>query len=64
MKRGKSSLTEKRTSSVFTPEFKNQLVRLYENKKLRADTIHEHDLTASSFGKLVKQIQSSGSFKE
>lgn len=57
-------MTEKRTRRTFTPEFKSQLVRLYESGKPRADIIREYDLTASAFDKWVKQSQTSGSFKE
>ena len=57
-------MTEKRPRRTFTPEFKSQLVRLFENGKPRTDIIREYDLTASAFDKLVKQSQTSGSFKE
>lgn len=57
-------MTEKRTRRTFTPEFKSQVVRLYESGKPRADIIREYDLTASAFDKWVKQSQTSGSFKE
>ena len=52
-------MTEKRTRRTFTPEFKSQLVRLYESGKPRADIIREYDLTASAFDKWVKQSQTS-----
>lgn len=57
-------MTEKRTRRIFTPEFKSQLVRLYESGKPRADIIREYDLTASAYDKWVKQSQTSGSFNE
>lgn len=57
-------MTEKRPRRTFTPEFKSQLVRLFENGKPRTDIIREYDLTASAFDKWVKQSQTSGSFKE
>lgn len=63
-KRRESTMTEKRTRRTFTPEFKSQVVRLYESGKPRADIIREYDLTASAFDKWVKQSQASGSFKE
>ena len=56
-------MTEKRVRRTFTPEFKSQVVRLYESGKPRADIIREYDLTASAFDKWVKQSQASGSFK-
>ena len=57
-------MTEKRVRRTFTPEFKSQVVRLYESGKPRADIIREYDLTASAFDKWVKQSQAYGSFKE
>ncbi len=57
-------MTEKRTRRTFSPEFKSQMVRLYESGKPRADIIREYDLTASAFDKWVKQSQASSSFKE
>lgn len=54
----------KRTRRTYTPEFKSQMVRLFESGKARADIIREYDLTASAFDKWVKQSQSSGSFSE
>ncbi|TWD91644.1 transposase [Neobacillus bataviensis] len=49
---------------TFTPEFKAQMVKLYENGKPRKDIISEYDLTPSALDKWVKQSQTSGSFKE
>lgn len=57
-------MTQKRVRRTFTPEFKSQLVKLYESGKPRADIIREYDLTASAFDKWVKQNQTSGSFQE
>ncbi len=57
-------MTKKRTRRTFTPEFKSQVVQLYESGKPRADIIREYDLTVSAFDKWVKQSQISGSFKE
>ena len=64
LKRRESTMTEKRVRRTFTPEFKSQVVRLYESGKPRADIIREYDLTASAFDKWVKQSKASGSFKE
>jgi transposase len=49
---------------TFTPDFKAQMVKLYENGKPRKDIISEYDLTPSALDKWVKQSQASGSFKE
>lgn len=54
----------KRERRTFTPEFKTQMVKLYENGKPRKDIISEYDLTPSALDKWVKQSQTSGSFKE
>lgn len=64
LKRRESTMTEKRVRRTFTPEFKSQIVRLYESGKPRVDIIREYDLTASAFDKWVKQSRASGSFKE
>jgi len=54
----------KRERRTFTPEFKLQLVKLYENGKPRSEIIREYDLTPSAFDKWVKQHLNSGSFSE
>lgn len=54
----------KRERRVFTDEFKQQMVQLYENGKPRADILKEYDLSASAFDRWVKQSRTTGSFKE
>lgn len=54
----------KRERRVFTDEFKQQMVQLYENGKTRADILKEYDLSASAFDRWVKQSRTTGSFKE
>lgn len=54
----------KKEIRTFTPEFKAQMVKFYENGKPRKDIISEYDLTQSALDKWVKQSQTSGSFKE
>ncbi len=54
----------KKARRTYTPEFKAQMVKLYENGKPRKDIISEYDLTPSALDKWVKQSQTSGSFKE
>lgn len=54
----------KRERRTYTLEFKAQMVKLYENDKLRKDNINEYGLTPSALDKWVKQSQTSGSFKE
>ena len=43
LKRRESTMTEKRVRRTFTPEFKSQVVRLYESGKSRVDIIREKD---------------------
>ena len=52
----------KRNRRAFTPEFKEQMVKLYLNGKSRADIIKEYDLSPSAFDTWVRQHQSTGSF--
>ena len=49
---------------TFTPEFKAQLVSLYENGKRKCDIIREYDISGSLLDKWIKQSQTTGSFKE
>ena len=51
-----------RTRRTFTPEFKLQMVRLFENGKSKAEIVPEYDLTASALDKWVKNHQNTGSF--
>ncbi|SDD85425.1 transposase [Paenibacillus sp. UNCCL117] len=54
----------KQQRRTFTPEFKQQMVRLYENGKSRAAIVEEYDLTASALDRWIKQAQTTGSFSE
>lgn len=40
------------------------MVQLYENGKSRAAIVEEYGLTASALDRWIKQVQTSGSFKE
>ena len=51
-----------RTRKTFTPEFKLQMVRLFENGKSKSDIVREYDLTPSALDKQIKNYQNSGSF--
>lgn len=51
-----------RERRTFSPEFKLQMVKLYENGKLRNEIAREYDLTPSALGKWIKQHQNTGSF--
>lgn len=51
-----------RTRRTFTPEFKLQMVQLFENGKSKAEIVREYDLTASALDKWVKNHHTTGSF--
>ena len=51
-----------RTRRTFTPEFKLQMIRLFENGKSKSEIVREYDLTASALDKWVKNHQNTGSF--
>lgn len=51
-----------RTRRTFTPEFKLQMVRLFENGKSKSEIVREYDLMASALDKWVKNHQNTGSF--
>ncbi|WP_413366254.1 IS3 family transposase [Lysinibacillus sp. 3P01SB] len=51
-----------RQRRTFTPEFKLQLVKLYENGKSRADIAREYDITPSALDRWIKNHKETGSF--
>ena len=53
----------KRERRTYTPEFKLQLVKLYENGKSRTDIAREYDITPSALDRWIKNQQETGSFK-
>jgi len=57
-------MTEKRAKRVYTEEFKNQLVQLYNNGKPKSEIIREYDLTPSAFGNWISRINTTGSSRE
>ena len=54
----------KRDRRTYTEEFKEQMVKLYENGKSKKDLITEYDLTSTALNTWIKRGQSTGSFKE
>jgi transposase len=54
----------KQERRTFTPEFKKQMVQLYQNGKMKRAIIDEYDLTPSSLDRWIQQDEKSGSFKE
>lgn len=57
-------MTERRPRRKFTEEFKQQMVKLYNSGKPKADILREYDLTASAFDRWIKRINQTGSTKE
>ena len=51
-----------RQRRTFTPEFKLQMVKLYESGKLCAAIAREYDLTPSGLDRWIKNHQETGSF--
>ena len=51
-----------RQRRTFTPEFKLQMVKLYESGKSRAAIAREYDLTPSGLDRWIKNHQETGSF--
>ena len=51
-----------RQRRTFTPEFKLQLVKLYENGKPRAEIAREYDITPSALDRWIKNHKETGSF--
>jgi len=51
-----------RQRRTFTPEFKLQLVKLYENGKSRADICREYEITPSALDRWIKNHQDTGAF--
>ena len=51
-----------RTRRTFIPEFKLQMVRLFEDGKLKAEIVREYDLAVSALDKWVKNHQNTGTF--
>ncbi|RNB93422.1 IS3 family transposase [Brevibacillus parabrevis] len=49
---------------TFTAEFKQQMVKLYENGKSRTSIVQEYGLTASALDRWISQSQNTGSFTE
>ena len=54
----------KRQRRTFTPEFKEQMVKLYERGKPKKDIMEEYDLTPTPFNTWIKISQSTESFSE
>lgn len=51
-----------RQRRTFTPEFKLQLVKLYENGKPSADITREYVVTPSALDRWIKNHKETGSF--
>ena len=57
-------MTERRPKRDFTDEFKNQMVKLYNSGKPKAEIVREYDLTPSALNNWIKRINATGSPKE
>ena len=55
---------EKRARRDYSPEFKQQLVDLYNGGKKRSVILSEYDISGSLFDKWRRQAENTGSFKE
>ena len=53
----------RRERRTFIPEFKLQLVKLYESDNPRADIAREYDITPSALDYWIKNQHETGSFK-
>ena len=54
----------KRERRIYTPEFKEQMVKLLKSGKPKNDIISEYDLTPTAFNTWIKRSQTTGSFNE
>jgi transposase len=59
-----STRKQPRERRAYTDEFKNQLVKLYQNGKRKCDILREYDIASSLLDKWIKQAEGAGSFKE
>lgn len=57
-------MTERRSKREFTDEFKNQMVKLYNSGKPKAEIVREYDLTPSALNSWIKRINATGSPRE
>jgi transposase len=59
-----SDYKQPKSRRSFTPEFKRQMVQLYQNDKRKCDIIREYDLAPSLLDYWIRQAETTGSFKE
>lgn len=52
-----------RERKTYTPEFKKQIVDLYNNGKPRSELIKEYELTPSALASWINKYNATGSFK-
>lgn len=57
-------MTTPRPKRVFTEEFKQQMVKLFNSGKSRAEIAREYDLTPSALNSWIRRINATGSSKE
>ena len=54
----------KKERKAYTPQFKVQVLQLFNSGKRKADLIREYDLTPSALDRWIRQATTTGSFKE
>ena len=48
----------------YTTEFKNQIVELYHNSKMKSEIAREYSLSLSMVSRWIRQSENTGSFNE
>ena len=56
-------MSTRRKRREFTPEFKSNIVKLYNNGKPRSELIREYDLSSSALADWINKFNNTGSFK-
>ncbi len=56
-------MSTRRKRREFTPEFKSNIVKLYNNGKSRSELIREYDLSSSALADWINKYNNTGSFK-
>jgi transposase len=54
---------QKRVRRSFSADFKEQMVKLYQQGKSRSELVKQYDLTPSALDRWINQSSKSGSFK-
>ena len=57
-------MDDRKTKRTFTDEFKQQIVKLYNTGKTKAEICREYDLSRNVIDRWIKRINETGSTKE